>query len=106
MGYAILQKVAYKLPDRNQVRWAFVLSHHEGFSLLFVPRQNDRQGLHAIAVAIESEQGLYEHVSSGVFPLTQDELHGLGRKIEALSEHLARGEFFREFRMDDDWWNE
>ena len=105
MGYAILQKVPFKLPDRNQVRWAFVLSHQQGLALLFVPRLNDKDGLHTIALATETQQGLFEHVNSGLFPLEHGDLANIGGKLEALSEHLARGEFFREFRMDDDWWN-
>ena len=106
MGYAILRKVPYKLklPAKNQIRWAFVLSQQQGVSLLFVPRQNDKEGSHTIAIAAENvREQVFENVNTIQFDIPSDDVMGIANKLEALAEHISRDEFRRNFSMDDSW---
>jgi hypothetical protein len=106
METCILRKVAYRLPKKNQIRWAFVLAQQEGLTLLFVPRPDEKRS-HALVVAVEDIKSQVFEAANGAsqFPLEHGDMAAVGMRLHALAENLSDDEFRRMFKPDD-WWNE
>lgn len=99
----ILRKVSYRLPGTNRLVWAVVLAENEGLSLLFVQKP-DGQRSHAIAIAAENVgEHVYEEVKASRFHLENEDLAGIGGKLQALGENLYEPDFRRLFDSEDRW---
>ena len=98
-----MRKVAYRLPGTTRLVWAIVLAQREGLSLLFVQKP-DSERSHCLAIAAEDvEQRLFHDVPASRFSMEEEDLVGIGMKLEALGERFAEAEVQRFFRREDSW---
>lgn len=98
----VLRKVAYRLPGTSRPVWAFVLAQSQGLTLLFVQKPDDNYS-HALAIACEDSGGVFVDVGgANRFPLASDDVEDIGGRLEALATGLAKEDFRRLFRMDED----
>ena len=102
MKSVILRKVAYLLPGKYRPVWAFVLAQREALSLLFVERPDDNYS-HTLVVATENPAaGVFEDVGANRFPMESDDLEEIAGRLEALGTGLAKEQFRKLFRMDEE----
>ena len=101
MACCILRKVTYRLPGTDRLVWGVVLAENEGLSLLFVEK-SDNHRTHAIAIAVENPvERVYEEAKTSGFQIEQDDLTGIGGKLQALGENLYEADFRRLFHLED-----
>ena len=102
MKSVIIRKVAYLLPGKSRPVWAFVLAQREALSLLFVERPDDNYS-HTLVVATENPAaGVFEDVGANRFPMESDDLEEIAGRLEALGTGLAKEQFRKLFRMDEE----
>ena len=98
MTCCVIRKVPYRLPGTTRLVWGLILAEREGLSLLFVQTPDDKRS-HSIVIATENvAERVFESVNVSSFPLEQEDLVGIGCKLNALGERLVEDkleEFFR-----------
>ena len=102
MKTCVMRRVEYRIPRTNRLTWGIVLAQGEGLSLLFVEKPNGNLS-HALVIATESEaERIYESVNVSDFPLERGDVEQIGEKLQALADGLAKDDFRRIFRLDND----
>ena len=102
MDICILRKVPYRLPGTKRLVWAVVLAEHEGLSLLFVQKPDDKRS-HVLTIATENvAERLFEEANANRFSLDHSAMAEIGKILQALGEGLSESEFHRFFRWEDD----
>ena len=97
----IMRKVPYRLPGTTRLVWAVILAEREGLSLLFVQKPDEHRA-HTLAIAAENvPERVFEDVTAASrFPLEEEDLVGIGSKLQALGEGLSEAEIQRFFRSE------
>ena len=102
MKWCVLRKVAYRLPRKSRLVWAFMLAQQEGLSLLFVPKPGDNRS-HGLVIAVENPSaGFFEDVAGNRFPLETEDLERISNRLKSLGDNLTNIEFWKLFNLEED----
>jgi hypothetical protein len=90
MKTCILERVVFREPRKDRLRWGIALAHREGLSLLFV-QSPDEESSHALVLAAQNvPRGCYEEVKAARFPIEGVEgLMEIGTKLQAIGEQFS-----------------
>jgi len=103
MDICILRKVPFRLPGTKRLVWAVILAEHEGLSLLFVQKADDKRS-HVLTIATENvAERVFEETNANRFPLDHSAMAEIGKILQALGEGMSEREFHRFFRSEDSW---
>jgi hypothetical protein len=101
--YCVIQKVAFKTPDRkSRIVWADVIAESEGLALVLVPK-SDRDGSHTIFIAQENvAERCFEAVTPYRFNLESEAVKEAGEKLRMLGKSFYEADFHFRFRRERD----
>jgi hypothetical protein len=107
MHCVVLRKAAYRPTGSTRLIWAVVLAERDGLSLLFVRKSDEKRGAHALTVAIQNRDQVFEDApNTSRFHLESEDVGEIGVRLSAVGEHLSSEEFQRQFFTPDEPWRD